>query len=46
MKACLHLSGDKYVEIEELEKILKSTHHGSKEIVSDEIKSSLFNSGT
>lgn len=46
MKACLHLSNDKFVEIDNLEKVIKSGHRGTVEISKEKIKSSLFTNGS
>ncbi|NMK81806.1 hypothetical protein [Staphylococcus capitis] len=45
MKAVLHLSNDKFVEIDKLEKVIKSGPHGQIEIDKDKIKNSLFSNG-
>ncbi|WP_348984445.1 hypothetical protein [Staphylococcus aureus] len=46
MKACLYLSNDKFVEIDNLEKVIKSGHRGTVEISKEKIKSSLFTNGS
>ena len=38
MKACLYLSNDKFVEIDNLEKVIKSGHRGTVEISKEKLK--------
>lgn len=38
MKACLYLSNDKFVEIDNLEKVIKSGHRGTVEISKKKLK--------
>ncbi|MGJ8902488.1 hypothetical protein ACEPQ5_06910 [Staphylococcus aureus] len=42
MKACLYISNDKFVEINNLEKVIKSGQHGTVEISKENIKKSSF----
>lgn len=46
MKACLYLSNDKFVEIGNLEKVIKSGQRGTIEISKENIKKSLFTNGS
>ncbi len=42
MKACLYLSNDKFVEIDNLEKVIKSGHRGTVEISKEKVPCSLM----
>ncbi|HBO2457056.1 hypothetical protein [Staphylococcus capitis] len=46
MRASLHLSNNKVVEINNLQKVIKSGPHGSSEITKDNIKNTLFSNGS
>ncbi|EHJ07508.1 hypothetical protein [Staphylococcus simiae] len=46
MKAGLHISNDKFVEVDNLEKVIKSSQRGIVEISKEIIKNSLFTNGS